>query len=75
MPDEVVNNSMNAFDPVVLRSLQLIRQNDKLYPDLLPQIRDAIYSTYLKRHGVKGGLKSYDYVVLMVSEYQKHLKN
>lgn len=71
MPQNKVDAVIHTFDPVVLRSLQLIRANDKKYPDILPAVRDAIYSSYLKQHGVKGGLKSYDYVVLMVHEYLK----
>jgi len=62
-------NTSLPFPPVVIRSLALIRENDKKYPDILPKIRDAIYSNYLKRHGVVGGLRSYDYVVMMVVEY------
>ena len=67
--DEKVNAVIHTFDPVVMRSLLLIRENDKKYPDLMPRLRDAIYSSYLKRHGVKGGLRSYNYVVKMVHQY------
>ncbi|MDQ3015760.1 MAG: DUF3810 domain-containing protein [Bacteroidota bacterium] len=69
IPDEEVRGVINTFPPVVTRALVLIRENDKKYPDILPQIRDAIYSSYLKQHGVKGGLRSYNYVVKMVSLY------
>jgi hypothetical protein len=31
-----------------------------------------IYGTYLRRHGVHGGLRSYNYVVLMVQRYLAH---
>lgn len=71
MTDDKVTEVINTFDPVVARSMLLIRENDRKYPDILPQIRDAIYSSYLKRHGVEGGLRSYNYVVMMVSEYLK----
>jgi Protein of unknown function (DUF3810) len=69
MPSDSVALVMHTFPPVVPRALTLIKENDKRYPDLLPQIRDAIYSSYLKRHGVKGGLRSYNYVVMMVQQY------
>jgi hypothetical protein len=69
MPGDSVALVMDAFPPVVTRALTLIRQNDKKYPDLMPRIRDAVYSSYLKRHGVKGGLRSYNYVVMMVDQY------
>ena len=58
--------------PVISRAIVLIRENDRRFPDLMPQIRDAVYSTYLKRHGVKGGLRSYNYVVMMVDRYRKY---
>lgn len=71
MPDEKVREIIQLLDPVVVNALVLVRENDRKYPDILPQIRDAIYSSYLKQHGVKGGLRSYNYVVMMVSEYLK----
>jgi hypothetical protein len=69
MPDEKVDEVIHTLDPVVMRSLLLVRENDKRYPDIMPKLRDAIYSNYLKRHGVKGGLRSYNYVVTMVLQY------
>ncbi len=71
MPDDSVRNVINTLDPVVVRSLTLIRENDKKYPDILPRLRDAIYSSYLKQHGVKGGLRSYNYVVKTVIQYRR----
>lgn len=70
MPNDSVKKVIDSLPPVVSRALYLVRENDKKYPDIMPQIRDAIYSTYLKRHGVKGGLRSYNYVVMMVSRYR-----
>ena len=69
MPYDSVAQVINTFPPVVTRALTLVKQNDLKYPDILPKMRDAIYSSYLKRHGVKGGLHSYNYVVLMVQQY------
>ncbi|MBK9984229.1 MAG: DUF3810 family protein [Saprospiraceae bacterium] len=69
MPGDSIEQELKIISPVVLRSLSLIRKNDEKYPDLLPKIRDAIYSNYLKHHGVEGGLRSYNYVVMMVVEY------
>ena len=66
-----VEEVIHTLDPVVMRSIILVRENDQKYPDIMPQIRDAIYSSYLKQHGVKGGLRSYNYVVKMVSQYLK----
>ncbi len=69
MPYDSVSQVINTFPPVITRALALVRQNDLKYPDILPKVRDAIYSSYLRRHGVKGGLHSYNYVVLMVQQY------
>jgi Protein of unknown function (DUF3810) len=73
MPGDSVEQELKTIPPVVLRSLSLIRKNDEKYPDLLPKIRDAIYSNYLKHHGVEGGLRSYNYVVMMVVQYLKKM--
>lgn len=71
MPNDSVSQVIHTFPPVVLRAITLVRENDKKYPDLMPHVRDAIYSTYLKSNGVHGGLRSYNEVVLMVEQYLK----
>jgi len=64
-----VQKMMKSFSEVIERSIQLVRENDKKYPDLFPKYRDVIYTSYLKHHGVKEGLRSYDEVVLMVQQF------
>ncbi|MEP6648093.1 MAG: DUF3810 family protein [Saprospiraceae bacterium] len=71
IPDSLVMKELPSLTPVILRSIKLINKNDQKYPDILPKIRDAIYSNYLKHHGVEGGMRSYNYVVLMVQQYLK----
>lgn len=71
MPDDRVLTMLDTLDPVISHSLHLIRENDRKYPDILPAVRDAVYSTYLKQHGVRGGLRSYNYVVKMAVLYRK----
>ncbi|MBK9103022.1 MAG: DUF3810 family protein [Saprospiraceae bacterium] len=71
MPNDSVSQVIHTFPPVVLRAITLVRANDKKYPDLMPRVRDAIYSSYLKSNGVRGGLRSYNEVVLMVEQYLK----
>jgi len=68
-PVDSVQQMMKNFPGVVERSIQLIRENDKKYPELFPKYRDAIYTSYLKHHGIKEGLQSYNEVVLMVQQY------
>lgn len=69
MPYDSVLQMQKTFPEVVERSMTLIRANDKKYPDLFPRYRDAIYTSYLKHHGIKEGLRSYNEVVLMVQQY------
>jgi hypothetical protein len=69
MPDSTVLAVVKDLDPFIIRSLELIRENDKKYPDIFPRLRDAIYTSYLKSHGVVGGLRSYNKVVSMVLQY------
>jgi hypothetical protein len=71
MPSDTVQQMLKTFPEVVERSMKLIRENDKKYPDLFPRYRDAIYTSYLKHHGIKEGLMSYNEVVLMVQQYVK----
>lgn len=41
------------------------------YPDILPKVRNAVYDTYLKSHGVAGGLSNYSKVVEMTMAWKK----
>ncbi len=50
--------------------LQAMRENNQLYPDILPEIRDFMYDSYLKSNGVKAGLKSYSQFVGLVISYK-----
>ncbi len=69
MQSDTVEQMLKTFPEVVERSIRLIRDNDLNYPDLFPKYRDAIYSSYLKHHGIKEGLHSYNEVVLMVQQF------
>lgn len=69
MDADTVSARLNTMPAVVLRSMKLVRENDHNYPDIMPHVRDAIYSSYLKNHGVKHGLRSYNEVVVMVQQY------
>jgi hypothetical protein len=69
MPDTVVMEALASLPPVVRRANDLVRKNNAKYPDLLPKLRNGIYASYLKSHGVESGLKSYSEVVVMVHHY------
>lgn len=69
MPWDSVAPVLRAFPPVLQRTVELINENDRKYPDILPEWRDAVYASYLKGHGVAHGLRSYNDVVVMVQQY------
>ena len=71
MPRDTVDVMLDSLPDIVTRTLALVRANDKKYKDWMPRFRDAIYSDYLKRHGVVKGLRSYNDVVIMVNHYRK----
>lgn len=50
--------------------LKAMRENNNLYPDILPAVRDFMYDSYLKSNGVKAGLKSYSQLVGLVIAYK-----
>jgi hypothetical protein len=41
-----------------------------LFPDIMPELRDLMYDTYLKTNGVTAGLSSYGQVVGLALAYQ-----
>ena len=45
-------------------------QMDK-YPDLFPKVRNAVYDSYLKSHGVKSGIANYNDIVRLVAQYKQ----
>ena len=55
----------------IVNDVNHIRERVNSYPDLMPNYRDIIYDTYLKSHGVTGGLESYGAVVNMMYMWKK----
>jgi len=45
-------------------------QMDK-FPDIMPQVRNAVYDTYLKSHGVSQGIANYNDIVRLVAQYRR----
>lgn len=45
------------------------------YPDIIPEVRDAVYDSYLKSHGVAGGLSNYSKVVEMTLAWKAQNKD
>ncbi len=53
----------------IQKDLEAIRQQMSRYPDILPDLRDWAYETYLKSQGVKEGMKSYSRLPVLVKAY------
>lgn len=54
------------LDPLIVKDLQDIRKQMDKYPDLIPKIRNKVYDSYLKQHGMADGLLSYSQMVKLV---------
>ena len=54
---------------LVRESLFAIQQNLDKYPEIMPRLRNLVYDSYLKSHGVHEGLKSYSRIVRLVNAY------
>ena len=64
-------DSMSCVNPLVLKDLDAIYEYSNRYPDILPLIRDLIYDSYLKRHGISDGLKNYSRIIVLSMQWQK----
>lgn len=66
---------VRQMDPNVRKDLIAVMDEMDKYPDILPEVRDVVYDTYLKSHGVKGGMSSYSTVVKLMLQWKKSDKN
>ena len=55
---------------LVKETMDEIHENNKKYPDIMPRVRNAVYDSYLRSHGISEGLVSYNRVVRMVHAYR-----
>lgn len=55
--------------------LDKIYEYQAKYPDIMPKVRDKVYDSYLKTHGVKEGLKSYNTLVRLVHDFKQDNKS
>ncbi len=61
---------MKDVDPRVIKDLDEIIAYSNRYPDILPMLRDLVYDTYLKSHGISEGLKSYSRMIVLANSWQ-----
>lgn len=47
---------------------EIIEYMDR-YPDLMPAVRDKMYDSYLKSHGIKDGLANYSHMIKYMKAY------
>lgn len=70
--DTIQYDYLRGFIPKgIYADTRAISEQMDRYPDLMPQVRDVIYDSYLKSHGVKAGLTSYSQMVAMVLAYKE----
>lgn len=59
------------LNPGVKADLYAIRDNYRKYPDIMPQVRNAAYESYLKAQGIKEGMKNYSRVIMLVKAWRE----
>lgn len=62
---------MSNISKEVYNDLLEIDKYANRYPDIMPKVRDAVYDSYLKTHGVKEGLMSYSRMILLVDAWNR----
>jgi hypothetical protein len=60
-----------SIDPLVIADINAVNANLDKYPDIMPDLRDFIYGSYLKSQGVQGGLQSYSNIIKMMAAWEK----
>lgn len=55
----------------IKQDLKSIRQQMDRYPDIFPQVRDLMYTTYLKSQGISEGMANYSRVVQLAYAWRR----
>jgi hypothetical protein len=63
------------LNPELKNDLLKIREHVVRYKDWMPKYRDLIYDNYLKTHGVKSGIRSYDEMIILIKAYTERSKD
>jgi hypothetical protein len=61
-----------GLHPVIKDDLTQIKAHIENYTDWMPKYRDIIYDQYLKSHGVKAGIRSYNEMILLIAAYRNN---
>lgn len=62
---------INQRSTSVSNDISHIRKTLDAYPDYMPKLRDLIYDSYLRSHGVASGIASYGKVVNLMQMWKK----
>ncbi len=68
---EIAKQTYEKLTKGVQNDLKSIRNDLNKYPDIMPILRDKIYDSYLKSHGVTSGLQSYNEITMQVLRWKK----
>ncbi|MBT8233245.1 MAG: DUF3810 family protein [Saprospiraceae bacterium] len=68
---EVWKEEYQNLNPKLKYHLDEISNHVERYKDWMPKYRDVIYDKYLKSHGVKAGIRSYNQMILLIAAYRQ----
>ncbi len=71
MDPDYAQSMWDNLSPEVWIDLDERRKLDEQFPEIMPQMRDAIYDSYLSMNKVEGGMKSYNRFVTMILTHEQ----
>ncbi|MEM8908426.1 MAG: DUF3810 domain-containing protein [Bacteroidota bacterium] len=67
---EVYAAYRKTLPPGIVADLNAINANSLKYPDILPELRDLAYDSYLKSQGISEGIESYSRIIMLVKAWK-----
>ncbi|MBI1227668.1 MAG: DUF3810 family protein [Bacteroidetes bacterium] len=71
MSPEAYEQFRKALPAGIRADVRAINEEMDKYPDILPELRDAAYNTYLQSQGIAEGMKNYDRVTMLVAAWRQ----
>jgi len=68
---EVFDQLYRAGDDVVMKDYEEIISYSRRYKEILPELRDIFYDTYLKSHGIASGLINYNQMIRLAYRWEQ----
>ena len=68
---EVFDQMYRAGDEVIMRDYEDILAYSRQYKEILPELRDIFYDTYLKSHGISSGLVNYNQMIRLAYRWEQ----